>query len=88
MRVTIIPEDKWIRRDDQSANLPEWPFEDANIHAIQWYEDYGEIERNGTPKPQNELFTNPTILEPYISALETYAALLAEQAAEAVSDEV
>ena len=47
MRVTIIPEDKWIRKDEVSLKLPEWNFNDPDIHAIQWYEDHGEIERFG-----------------------------------------
>lgn len=72
MRVTIIPEDCWVRRDTDSANLPEWPFDDANIHAIQWYEDNGEIEYNGKPKPPNEAFTNSAILAPYLDALDAH----------------
>jgi hypothetical protein len=79
MRVTIIPEDRWIRRDGTQANLPEWPFDDANIHAIQWYGTDGEIEYDGKPKPRNDAFTNPKLLKPYLDALDTY---LAQQAAE------
>jgi hypothetical protein len=52
MKVTIIPEDRWIRRDGTQANLPDWSFDDANIHAIQWDGAKGEIEYNGTPKPR------------------------------------
>jgi hypothetical protein len=70
MRVTIIPEDKWIRKDNTSVCLPEWNFNDSNIHAIQWYEDHGEIEWKN---PQlNESITEDSILQPYISALEEY----------------
>lgn len=72
MRVTVIPPDRWIRRDDVSAKLPNWPFDDATIHAIQWYEIEGEIEYNGRPKPPNELFTDPAILQPYLDALDEY----------------
>lgn len=49
MRVTIIPSDRWIRRDNDAANLPEWPFDDATIHAIQWYGDEGESNTQATP---------------------------------------
>jgi hypothetical protein len=84
MRVTIIPEDRWIRRDDAAANLPEWSFDDAGIHAIQWYGEEGEIEHQGRPQPPNEPFTDPSILDPYLAALDTYleeqAQLLAEEA--------
>jgi hypothetical protein len=73
-------EDRWIRRDDDAANLPEWPFEDANIHAIQWYGEAGEIEFEERPKPPNESFTDSAILDPYLSALDAYlATVTAEQ---------
>jgi hypothetical protein len=74
MRVTVIPADRWIRRDDEAANLPDWPFDDAAIHAIQWYDTEGEIEYNGRPKPPNEDFTNPAVLQPYLTALDAYLA--------------
>lgn len=74
MRATVIPADRWIRRDDIAANLPEWPFDDANIHAIQWYGTEGEIEYNGHPKPSNEEITDPAILQPYLDALDAQLA--------------
>lgn len=72
MRVTIIPEDKWIRKDEVSTHLSEWNFDDSNIHAIQWYDTQGEIEYNGNPKPQNETFTDLSIIQHYIDALDEY----------------
>ena len=70
MRITIIPIDKWIRKDEVSANLSEWKFDDSNIHAIQWYDDHGEIEWKN---PQyNESITDDSILQPYLSALDAY----------------
>jgi hypothetical protein len=72
MRVTVIPSDHWVRRDDDTAKLPEWPFDDANIHAIQWYGTQGEIEYDGQPKPPNEAFTDSAILQPYLTALDAY----------------
>ena len=75
MRVTVIPSDRFIRRDnDQVWRLADWPFDDASIHAIQWYETKGEIERNGSPRPANEEIDNPAILEPYLAALDAYLA--------------
>jgi hypothetical protein len=82
MRVTVIPADRWIRRDDVSANLPDWTFDDAPIHAIQWYESEGEIEYVGRPKPPNEPFTDPAILQPYLDALDEYLQQQAQQPAE------
>lgn len=71
MRVTVIPSDRWVRRDEESAVLSEWPFDDAHIHAIQWYEDEGEIELAGR-RPVNEPFTDPAILQPYLDALDAH----------------
>lgn len=75
MIITVIPSDRWIRQDTISANLPEWPFDDGHIHAIQWDGSSGEIEYEGKPKPQNEQFTDSSLLDPYISALNAYTAL-------------
>jgi hypothetical protein len=74
MRVTIIPVDRWIRRDSDAVNLPDWPFDDANIHAIQWAGAEGEIEYGGTPKPPSERLTDPAILQPYLDALDAQLA--------------
>ena len=70
MRVTVIPADMWIRRDDVEVNLLAWPFDDSDIHAIQWDEAEGEIEYTGKPKPPNQSFTDATLLDPYLTALE------------------
>jgi hypothetical protein len=74
MKVTVIPEDRWIRRDGTQANLPDWSFDDANVHAIQWDGAKGEIEYNGTPKRRNDSFTSAAILAPYLAALDAYLA--------------
>lgn len=79
MRVTVIPADRWIRRDEASANIPDWPFDDATIHAIQWYDTEGEIEHRERP-PRNESFTDFAILTPYLAALDNYL----EQQAQAI----
>lgn len=85
MRVTIIPEDRWIRRNSEQANLPDWPFDDANIHAIQWYGEDGEIEYKGRPKPPNQTISDPIILDPYLVALDQW---LTDVAAAALLDPV
>jgi hypothetical protein len=84
MRVTVIPQDHWIRRDTEAANLPDWPFDDATIHAIQWYDTEGEIEYNSRPKSPNEAFADTAILEPYLTALDAH---LAQQAEVVISSE-
>jgi hypothetical protein len=87
MRITVISADRWIRRDDDAANLPEWPFDDANIHAIQWYDTEGEIEYTGRPKPPNQIITDAAVLQPYLDALDAYLAAQVEAAALAGSSQ-
>lgn len=72
MRVTVVPADKWVRRDDVSAHLTDWPFEDSHIHAIQWYEDHGEMEFATRPKQPNEQFADVSVLDPYLDALDAH----------------
>ena len=76
MRVTIVPSDKKICRDGVVVELPDWSFNDSNIHAIQWYDTEGEIEYTGRPKPANEVTTDSAILQPYLEALDAYLASL------------
>jgi hypothetical protein len=78
MRITIVPEDRWIRRDNDTATLTEWPFSDANIHAIQWDGQAGEIEYQGTPPPPNISINSVAILTPYMTALDEYLASIPE----------
>jgi hypothetical protein len=78
MKITVIPSDRWIRRDNDAANLPTWPFDDADIHAIQWYNDSGEIEFDGTPKPANQLTSDISVVTPYLEALDAYLASVPE----------
>lgn len=69
MRVTIIPEDRFIRCDDKTAFLSGWPFDDSNIHAIQWYDTWGEIEYKANP-PYNEKIEDESIVAPYVLELQ------------------
>lgn len=43
MRVTIVPEDRYIQVDDRGLNF-DYP-SNPNIHAIQWYGDHGVVEQ-------------------------------------------
>lgn len=80
MRVTIIPSDKFIRKDNNFVHLPEWNFDDSSIHAIQWYDTWGEIEYVGHPKPVNDLIHEDSILQPYLVALDEYLTSLSDDA--------
>jgi hypothetical protein len=44
MRVTIIPEDGFVSIDDEGYNALDLSFIPYEVHALQWYDDEGEIE--------------------------------------------
>ncbi len=55
MRVTVIYDDKFIKVDNKGMFYPDnWPFKEKNIHAIQWYDDHGELEYK-TREPNKHL---------------------------------
>lgn len=45
MRITIIPDDKTVTVDGEGYGNLDLSFIDPTIHAIQWYDTHGEIER-------------------------------------------
>jgi hypothetical protein len=50
MRLIIIPIDKKISIDGISYNSVDVSWVPLNVHALQWYDTYGEIEyTDGTP---------------------------------------
>jgi len=44
MRLTVVVEDKLVVKDNEAYEVESLSYLDANINAIQWYEDKGEIE--------------------------------------------
>jgi hypothetical protein len=79
MRVTIIKSDKTVSVDgdprviDALIDLP-------GISAVQWYDDYGEIEYEGHSQPNRRFFD----LAPYQRFIDAHAAAKArDEAAEA-----
>jgi hypothetical protein len=81
MRVTIVPEDGFVSVDGEGYTGLDLTFMDASIHAIQWYETEGEIERQNQ---QGRMVGNEPIadLTPYQPALNVWQAakLMASQA--------
>ena len=71
MRVTVVPADHLIIRDETVVNLPEWPFDDTHIHAIQFRDGIGEIELEGPP-PVNEPFEGLGLVQPYLDKLDDW----------------
>jgi len=59
MKFTIIPDDGFVSKDGAGYTGLTFAI-DATIHAVQWYEDFGEIEYKTTfvdgktVKPANE----------------------------------
>lgn len=56
MRLTVIYDDYFISVDNVGMHFPDnWPFDETHIHAIQWYDDHGELEyRTADPNKQLE----------------------------------
>ncbi len=44
-RITVVKPDKLILVNGEGYDKCDLSFLEANIHAIQWYDTYGEIER-------------------------------------------
>lgn len=66
MRVTVIPPDKTITIDNRMIRFSheDWDFDDDHIHAIQWFENHGEIEWVTTD--DNEELVSIDMVQPYI----------------------
>lgn len=66
MRVTIIPPDNKIIVDGKLIKFSseDWDFDDEHIHAIQWFDDHGEIEWITTDS--NEELETIDMVQPYI----------------------
>lgn len=71
MRVTIVPEDGFVSVDGEGYTGLDLKFMDASIHAIQWYETEGEIERQNQ---RGRMVGNEPIadLTPYQPALNAW----------------
>jgi hypothetical protein len=77
MRVTIIPVDGFVSVDGEGYSELDLSFMASDIHALQWYETDGEIERkdNRGRVIANEKITD---LTPYQPALDAWQAAKTE----------
>jgi hypothetical protein len=65
MKLTVIYDDYFISVDGKGMNFPNnWPFEESHIHAIQWYDNYGQLELR-TREPNIDL-TDQSEVQKYI----------------------
>jgi len=70
MRLTVIYDDHYISVDGYGIHFVDnWPFDEENVHAIQWYEDHGELEYKNTDP--NLEFTDYVRIEKYVSHFNT-----------------
>lgn len=89
MRLTIIADDKTIGVDSVNIYPIELPQLDSSIHAVQWYETWGEVEFktvlvDGQPiKPANQIITDVTPYEWALTAWNEAKAVLAAEASAA-----
>lgn len=68
MRVTIIPADGTVIKDNVAYTELTFTLNEPNIHAVQWYDTFGEVELMDA---RGRIVENRAItdLSPYQSAL-------------------
>lgn len=94
-RITVVKGDGLIIVDKEGYNGIDLSFLDANIHAIQWYDTWGEIERKDERNRHlpNEEITSLGVLEEFLMAAwrakkeEVAAAIKAHLEAQAAKSE-
>ena len=82
MRLTIIPIDGSVSVDGVGFGGLDLSFMDASVHAVQWYETHGEIERKDPVTGRmiaNEVITSIDAFQPAIDVWQ--AAKTAEEVA-------
>jgi len=82
MRLTIIPVDGYVSVDGKGFWGINLSFVDASVHAVQWYETHGEIERKDPITGRmvaNEVITSIGSFQPVLDAWQ--AAKTAEETA-------
>lgn len=73
MKITIIPNDKYVVVDGVGMTVPGMPEMDPTIHAIQFNDGVGEIEYI---KPANKLFAGVESIQDVLDAFHAHAKTL------------
>jgi hypothetical protein len=71
MRVIILPDDNSVSVNGEDHSNLDLSFIDPTIHAVQWYDTYGEIERKDPLTKRmtgNEEITSFDEFQPAIAA--------------------
>lgn len=77
MKLTIVVDDRVVGIDGVYRNVDSMPASVANVHAVQWYDSYGEVEYKtqfiggNIVKPVNEVITS---VDSYQWAIDAWAA--------------
>ena len=82
MRLTIVPVDGAVSVNGKGFGGLDLSFMEASVHAVQWYETHGEIERKDPITGRmvaNEVITSIDAFQPVIDVWQ--AAKTAEEAA-------
>jgi hypothetical protein len=72
MRLTIVVDDKNVGVDGVFYNVSNFPQIEETIHAVQWYDNYGEVEyktrfeSGALVKPANLLITDVTPYQAFV----------------------
>lgn len=82
MRLTIIPSDGFVSVDGYGFNGLDLSFMDASIHAVQWYETEGEVEKKDSRGRvvENEVITS---IEQFQSVLDLWQSTKTQKELEA-----
>jgi hypothetical protein len=86
MRLTIVPVDGAVSVDGKGFGGLDLSFMEASVHAVQWYETHGEIERKDPITGRmvaNEVITSIDAFQPVLDAWQ--AAKTAEETAAAAA---
>ncbi len=73
MRVTIIPSDRMVYVDGDAKKVQDHVAFPEGVHAIQWYDTWGEVEPVGHQEPNTRIES----LEPYKHLLEAHSLAVA-----------
>lgn len=76
VRMTVIPEDFVVQINGDPRTVLDMSSAPANLHAMQWYETWGEEEFDhlpGEPKPPNQVINNLDNYQTLISLWEAAA---------------
>ena len=82
MRLTIVPVDGAVSVNGKGFGGLDLSFMEASVHAVQWYETHGEIERKDPITGRmvaNEVITSIDAFQPVLDVWQ--AAKTAEEAA-------